>query len=219
MTGIAAWFHVTRVAGLASGVTQATVGLPGWLPVKADSSRNPALAFLLLLSDRLSRLSTGEAQAIPLSGPPQCLRNGVFIQSRWIFPCYRSQPLLSKSSQLPTWPLLPNLFSDLGAILSSCLIFMADLPSLPGLACINPGPPSLKFPKDSLSDAPLVASSAYSTKLGAKQMKGGKCPIGGPFCRILVFPSTEHLPSTVLSDVHAMSQLILIRTFFFNFFF
>lgn len=51
-------------------------------------------------------------------------------------------------------------------------------------------------------------------------MKRAKCPTGeGPFFHILVFPFIEHLPSTVLNDVHAMSHLILIRTLFFTIFF
>lgn len=52
-----------------------------------------------------------------------------------------------------------------------------------------------------------------------KADEGGQVSHWRAFLHILVFPFIEHLPSTVLNDVHAMSHLILIRTLFFNFFF
>lgn len=52
-------YSVTQTAWLASRVTQASVSLPAWLPVQADSSCNTALESLLFLSNCPSRLSPG----------------------------------------------------------------------------------------------------------------------------------------------------------------
>lgn len=118
MTAIASWFHVTWLAWPASRVLRLLRAcLAGSLCKLTPPVIQP---WSSCSSSPIVSQVYPQAEAPATSLSLGLIR--VFIQRSWIFTCCRLQPLLSKSPQLPIWPVLcPISFQTLGAVISSCL--------------------------------------------------------------------------------------------------
>lgn len=169
-------YSVTQTAWLASRVTQASVSLPAWLPVQADSSCNPALESLLFLSNCPSRLSPGHGtNHFCLFASLTCLGTGSFSRA----PDSLLLQVTTAPFKVPKvprntlhWPLLcPISFQTLQALISS---FYQDV-SIQGQC------------KSSLPKIPILSFRSFSgcsllrqPKVGGQsRWRGQKVPLDG----------------------------------------